>query len=426
MRRGFLNGGQTKQRCLADPGAPPDSAGATVKKSVSSGTGSTNSKPIHVPHDTQHDDNSFLVTTQPSQMQGTSLAEVPGGWTECILTGKAKRMLLATPGFPQPVPSPTHPNCYRIANSPGKGLGVFANRDIRTGDLIIAERPITIAPAFGSVSLQGNSNDPAVREAHQKMEGRLEAVFARVPPENQQAYLALANCHLHDGSGKLTGIQRTNGFEVKGLGEGPYSGVFKDISRINHSCSPNTIRHWDPASLSLRLRAVRDIAKDEEITVHYVTIITMAQERAKELAPYQIKCSCPACANSLVSDTNRVDILLKQYINGPEMDKAFKQWCPDRDAPDDRVLNVALRELALLDSEGLQLHPGYGTLLSLALRCYIALGDEDKVLEFGQRAGRSFMAEKDGDRSLLDNHSSLDLVKKNKLWGIRRRMSKQA
>lgn len=74
-----------------------------------------------------------------------------------------------------------------------------------------------------------------------------------------------------------------------------FSGIFLEISRINHSCRPNSFISYDGALG--RIMAIRDIAKDEEIFISYVdrNPPLSRQERQEKLELYGIKCHCQAC-----------------------------------------------------------------------------------------------------------------------------------
>lgn len=147
-------------------------------------------------------------------------------------------------------------------------------------------------------------------------------------PEALKAYTSLSNSHQTDGSGPLTGILRTNGFDV-GVrdpgaehGEGAYSCVGAVGSRFNHrcacckrvlvhcltlhpSCSPSAVHHFSIPSFSMEILAVRPIAKGEEITVTYTPLAAGAAERQVGLKPYGFTCTCPACMDPETSDKER-------------------------------------------------------------------------------------------------------------------------
>jgi hypothetical protein len=117
---------------------------------------------------------------------------------------------------------------YEIRPTPSMGLGMFARRDIKRGELILAERPLLVVSSIPTFSqfLQPNISD---RDAF------LQPCFDWLTPDN---YRALANSHTQDGSGPLHGVLRTNGSRL------PYgeveahkcTAVYKEISRINHMC----------------------------------------------------------------------------------------------------------------------------------------------------------------------------------------------
>lgn len=193
-----------------------------------------NSDPSQMEADTR------LVTTQPPQRPGTTLKEFPDGWAECIITAKMKARILSTPGYPQPVKPPPKTR-YCISKSPKRDLGVFATESIEPGALIISERPLLLAmvscPVLGELSKSATHEQFVAASLH-SAEKFLEQAVSRMAPERQKAYRELHNSHLHDGSGPLLGVMRTNGLMAKPLcGSTPSTqctGVCEIMSRVNH------------------------------------------------------------------------------------------------------------------------------------------------------------------------------------------------
>ena len=82
------------------------------------------------------------------------------------------------------------------------------------------------------------------RQIYADMEQMMEAICSRMSPETLKKYTSLYNSHKTDGSGPLTGIGRTNGFDLGiddlqaakevGRGEARYSTTGALSSRINH------------------------------------------------------------------------------------------------------------------------------------------------------------------------------------------------
>jgi hypothetical protein len=172
----------------------------------------------------------------------------PDGHSEWVVHAGTKAKVINAPGYPKPVPKPngTQP-AYVIKPTPDKGLGIFATRDIKMGELIFAERPLLVSPK-GSLGISPNIQhyDLKTRMAIMKMEWEkvLEKAVGRMAPEDRNAFMDLANSHKDDGSGPILGIINTNAFSLGSeVFDGPekladgsnvYSGVIKIGSRINH------------------------------------------------------------------------------------------------------------------------------------------------------------------------------------------------
>lgn len=177
---------------------------------------------------------------------GATLDDEPDNWTECVLAGHIKRRILNTPGFPRPVEKIAGGKVnHRVGPSPFGGLGVFATRIVRYGDLIVAERPLLISPrGFEMVAGSGSkglTQAEMIQVAMHEWEEHLDIAVKRMTDENREAFMALANSHTEDGSGPIQGIVRTNGYKVPGLYDGQegddtraYTAVMNVMSRINH------------------------------------------------------------------------------------------------------------------------------------------------------------------------------------------------
>lgn len=75
-------------------------------------------------------------------------------------------------------------------------------------------------------------------------------------------------------------------------------------SLINHSCDPNSVMTFDGRSLSVR--ALREIAKDEELTISYIDNTNPTHRRQDELTErYFFKCECTRCTSYAESQDPR-------------------------------------------------------------------------------------------------------------------------
>ncbi|KAJ7668725.1 hypothetical protein DFH06DRAFT_1084908 [Mycena polygramma] len=348
----------------------------------------------------------MLCTTQPAVPLETSPADFPDGRTECLVTADVKRLILNTPGFPARLVRPA--SCkYRLAPVPGKGQGLFGTEIIRAGELILSERPLTLAPILFCPPIHF-TKESTTEQTHQAVlyerERSLKLLFGRMHPENQAAYMALANSHKHDGSGPITGILRTNGFAVECLQTGKfsleqqekerrgvYNAVCKEISRLNHSCSPNTIAHFDISTFSFQLLATRNIAEGEELTLAYTGVINLTTTRQKALEPYGFQCTCAACLEPSTSDTQRGLIQCIKITN----------------------VDDGLVKLALIEEQGLQVNTQYCETLNTVMELFISNGDAETARMYAKKlAVRKWSAY----AAVAQRYTTIPAIEAHPLW----------
>ncbi|KAI5831716.1 SET domain-containing protein [Schizophyllum commune Tattone D] len=316
-----------------------------------------------------HDATTMLFTTIPIRdfdLNKHSAKERRDSWTEAILDGPTKRLIFTQPGFPNPILRPTH-IAHRIAPCEGKGLGVFATRDIKASELILAERPLTLAPLM-LPRVDGIpdhfTTEQVIQAKMAEWEKALEILVSRMLPERKDALMALSNCHEHDGSGPILGRLRTNGIAAMGLHyagmkgrPGRYTATCEIISRVNHSCCPNARYGFNKPTFSARLRAVRAIKQGEEITITYGGLDIPKAERHRQLAPYGFACDCAACEAGAAADARRAMIppFISQNL---------------RSGPLQGLLDV----VALIERERLEDLPVYPMTLAALANRYIQQG----------------------------------------------------
>ncbi|KAF8146866.1 hypothetical protein K438DRAFT_1689322 [Mycena galopus ATCC 62051] len=314
-------------------------------------------------------ENMLLYTSQPSKLMSATPANSPDGWTECMMYPDAKAFILATPGFPAPILRPSSLK-YRLTPIPDKGQGLVSTAQLRACDLILSERPLTMTLTASGIPIRFPKAFTAREKylaAIYEWEQNLKLMFDRLHPDYQAAFMALANSHKHDGSGPILGVIRTNGLglvlpvgkytveEQETLYKGRYTAVCKEISRANHSCSPNTTAHFDIVTFSYQLYAVRNIAQGEELTIAYAGLSLPAEIRQSKLEPYGFRCTCSACCAPSTSNIQRATALTMQIAN----------------------IDDGLVKLALIEENGLQACDEYCDALKTVMDLYIALGDAE-------------------------------------------------
>ncbi|KAF8875756.1 hypothetical protein BD779DRAFT_1475919 [Infundibulicybe gibba] len=345
------------------------------------------------------DQRALSCISVPPKPDGATLAENPDGWSECLVTNKIKAKILSTPGFPTPLVRP--PRAHHIDSSPGKGLGIFATRDLDMGDLIHVERPLLVIPSCTThVKVkcpQGWSEEQVEWAKLFEWDKQCYRALERLEPEAQGAYLSLANVHTEDGTGTTHGILRTNGFGIDGLAdtvgtsEAPYIGVCKEFSRANHrhegitSCRPNVTRYFDQKAFAYHFSAARPIKTGEEMTVAYSVLSGVRSVRQQGYQRYGFDCDCPACGpDSEASDQNRLDIAAS--VDG--LDSNYAAWLRDKTLPKDELIKTSRWWMKVIESEGLECLPVYRRHLGAIYRAYVALGDKENAVKYGALMGK--------------------------------------
>lgn len=137
---------------------------------------------------------------------------------------------------------------------------------------------------------------------------RLEWEVNRLKPvERKEAFWKLHHSGMEELP-ELFEIWTKNSFSA---GQG-YQSVFKVISRINNSCTPNSSVSWIEGSSDekqdhnvrdeeqyqgkMNVFAVRDITEGEEITVCYTSVLNSRNARHEVLQEiWEFACRCDAC-----------------------------------------------------------------------------------------------------------------------------------
>jgi SET domain len=205
----------------------------------------------------------------------------------------------ATPSFQSPVPRPmglddkpaevefpkkesATPKLYILTPVPGKGQGLIAVQDISKGTRILSDKPLFRIQSFGSEL-------PVI-------EKEIERKLNLLSQDDQKDFFSLHNSTPGDPY-PLTGIVKTNALSLgSGFSGSSVGGIFSTISRINHSCRPNTQHTWNASTGHETIHAIRDIKKGEEITISY-NLGGPSQPRMQRLKrSYGFDCTCDLCS----------------------------------------------------------------------------------------------------------------------------------
>jgi SET domain len=164
---------------------------------------------------------------------------------------------------------------YQITSIDGKGLGFIATRRILAGEKILEERPI----------LMGKMTE---------LKQRFGIILAQFSSTKRQQIRALYNAFPEDND--EVGILVTNSYSLGP--QGGLSGLFQNLSRLNHSCRPNSERCWDHDQEVETLYALRCIETGEELTVSYFgnAEMTRAERQCVLRTSWRFECKCECCS----------------------------------------------------------------------------------------------------------------------------------
>ncbi|KAF9463364.1 hypothetical protein BDZ94DRAFT_1361298 [Collybia nuda] len=195
---------------------------------------------------------------------------------------------------------------------------------------------------------------------------------------------------------QVRGIIHTNCLGIGRLPgdyEGCYGAVCPAISRINHSCSPNSEHQWYLESMSYHIRALRTIERGEQIFIPYTTPFQSRRERQAELcSKYNFSCTCPCCSlpkqASMRSDIRRS--VLSTAASKPPIpqddNKAIKSWVVDPALPDDHTIKHSLKIVDLMMQEGLHEGKIWAAHYSRLCKAYCALGDREAAKRWAEKS----------------------------------------
>jgi hypothetical protein len=202
-----------------------------------------------------------------------------------------------------PRPTPTEPLPFRIADCPGKGVGIFAEHPIKAGELIMSERPVVVTPYTLTYGYDRTFANGVLHRA----------ALSSLSEEARASIMSLKNCWGTELD-EVTGILRTNFLQVDMVDE-PQEldtnlGCFPTLSRANHDCSPSANFFFSFKSFTGQFWATRDIAKDQEITILYTHLLCPRSERQASLRDrFKFTCTCRTCslrpAKAAASDARR-------------------------------------------------------------------------------------------------------------------------
>jgi hypothetical protein len=220
---------------------------------------------------------------------------------------------------------------YNIRHAGAKGLGVFATKLIPRGTRILAEKPLFSVNSERDLFA---ATRKLVAEDKEFLKGL--SVNENAAASTLQEWVRIMwhvargswTMTVEPGSGHsrwpgLTTVQeyqalraafRNNNFDIGDKTQA----VFKEISRLNHACIPNTQGNFNTNLGAFTIHSLRPIEPDEEITLSYIeTYATTRRQRQNSLrAGYGFECGCAACdmSRKRARDGERRRVVLRERL----------------------------------------------------------------------------------------------------------------
>ncbi|XP_072236440.1 histone-lysine N-methyltransferase SMYD3 [Leuresthes tenuis] len=140
-------------------------------------------------------------------------------------------------------------------------------------------------------------------------------------------------------------------------------GLYPSLSLLNHDCRPNCVMVFEGAKL--KLRAVRDINPEEELTISYIETLNLTEDRQRQLEEqYHFTCRCQRCDSQegdglMLSGDEATWRLLKEALPRLEGLKGESNWqelfescChllanSGAEVPDENLYKLRMTDMAL-------------------------------------------------------------------------------
>ena len=182
------------------------------------------------------------------------------------------------------------PRCqpWKIVSVEGKGKGVIATRKIKKGDVVMMEKPVLVLDKGGN---NYNPEDLSFTEQFMKQPKKIREEILDLHHERPEESNFLL---------KLFDIFNCNNIGIDvGIGSSSGQAVYLNISRLNHSCSPNVVWSYKRSNMIMKeVRALRDIDVGEELSATYLgnnVFATSSERRIQLQKSWKFECKCRLC-----------------------------------------------------------------------------------------------------------------------------------
>lgn len=181
--------------------------------------------------------------------------------------------------------SPLAEGILEVKAAGERGLGVFTLSQVMPQQCLLKETPLIVAPV-------ASSGDP---DGFGKERQDYDAAVQSLLPEDQAEFWSFQDSAAEESTRSAEGVFITNAIPC-----GPQAslaGMYRVLSRVNHSCTPNAYRFWSDDLGKEVLVASKVIPARGEVYISYIPIPRWPRAmRLDHLRKnFAFDCSCPLC-----------------------------------------------------------------------------------------------------------------------------------
>ena len=215
-------------------------------------------------------------------------------------------------------------NCVpvMVTEFPGKGRGILAARDIKMGEVIFIDKPV-IRLSFdvnGSFTMSNNKALQSLKDQIDNLPSEARLQFHKLEIPNSPAINEFVQAILPSASPsdqKVFKLFISNSKHMPLQKGSKESILYLNLSLVNHSCAPNAIEYLSRPNLG-ELRAVKDIAKGEEIVTCYILDVlkygSISKKRTTGIKrDFDFDCKCPVCLGKVPGQEKTLKKLIEMH-----------------------------------------------------------------------------------------------------------------
>ncbi|KAF1846335.1 SET domain-containing protein [Cucurbitaria berberidis CBS 394.84] len=301
---------------------------------------------------------------------------------------------------------------WTIVDIPGKDKGVVATRKIKQYETFMVDQAAVVVDMEAEKALSQKENQNLLKVAVDRllvpemirdMSGKHEGHKHKTAGEKEGFAGADDREEEDEEEGKLEeDVMKTNAFGGT-VAEVNSRVLYPLISRINHACAPNSFVLFSRAGVSMAIKAYRDIAPGEEITISYLLLGIPFAKRQHLIHRWGFTCTCDLCS---LPERQREASDLRRTMIAQAEEKMIE--LAEAGEFDDAVA-LAEEAVEMIREEGI--YPTLTDSYAMLAMLYREKGDRAKSEEYGRKT-----------QQLLGDLGFLGVGEERQAWSLEKMM----